>query len=245
MDSGAAVKTRAVFFDAGHTLVYAEPSIEQVYVEEAARGGAIVPLERFKALFKPLFNEFFRDYSARPENAQSSDLVDYRMWRTMTREMYKRIPEMAPVAFGPWFDALYDRFGRAASWRIYDDAEPAIRALRARGLRLGIISNWDTRLRSIVRDLGLEAKMDFVLISAEVGWRKPHRSIFEEALKRAGVTPGEALHVGDLYDEDIVGAHAAGLRAVYLDRRGTAAPSDGVPHARIESLNELVEFVER
>lgn len=235
--------TRAVFFDAGHTLVYAKPSIEEIYAEEAARCGAIVPVERFTALFKPLFNEFFRDYSARPENAQSSDLVDYRMWRTMTREMYRRIPELAPVEFGAWFDALYDRFGRAASWRIYDDAEPAIRELRARGLRLGIVSNWDTRLRKIVRELGLEAKMDFVVISAEVGWRKPHRSIFEEALSRAGVAAAEAMHVGDLYDEDIVGAHAVGIRAVYIDRRGAAAPPDGVPHERVASLSELAGLI--
>lgn len=234
-----------MFFDAGHTLVYSNPTIEEVYAEEAAKLGAAVAPERFREHFKPLFNEFFRDYSRKPENARSSDEIDHRMWRAMTGEMYRRIEELARTRFDDWFTALYDRFGRPETWKLYADAEPAIRELRARGLKLGVISNWDTRLRRIARELGLEASMDFVVISAEVGWRKPHGAIFEEALTRVGVAPGEALHVGDLYDEDIVGAHAAGLRAVYLDRRGTAPPADGVPHARIEGLNELVEFVGR
>src|SRR3989304_4634308 len=139
---------------------------------------------------------------------------------TVTREMHERLPELRAVEFDAWFDALPERFGRGEVWSMYEDAPPVLRELRARGLRLGIVSNWDTRLRRIVRETGLEALVDFVKISCEGGGRKPNRAIFEAALAAAGAAPHEAVHVGDLYPEDIVGAHEAGLRPVMVVRFG-------------------------
>jgi putative hydrolase of the HAD superfamily len=194
--------TRAVFFDAGHTLLFAHP--------EAAGEGT------------------------------SSDAQDYAMWREITRRIHARIPALAAVDFAPWFEALYVRFGDPEVWRFYDDVEPVLKELRGRGLRLGVVSNWDTRLKRIGSGLGLDRLVDFMVISAEVGVRKPDPRIFREALRRAGVRPEEALHVGDLPDEDVEGARRAGVRAVLIDRQKRITAREGVAGVPVvQSLSEL------
>jgi putative hydrolase of the HAD superfamily len=103
-------------------------------------------------------------------------------------------------------------------WNTADpDAEAALVLARAGGLAVGVISNSNGSVESILRSLGLRRHLDFVLDSFEVGVEKPDVRIFEIALDRAGVQAGEALYVGDLYSVDVVGARRAGLEAVLLD----------------------------
>ncbi len=214
-------RTRAVFLDAGHTLLYAHPDLGSVYAETTAKLGAQVAPERFAEAFVPVFRDFTKTYA---QEGAASDAQDYAMWREITRRIYDRIPELGEVAFDAWFEALYRRFGEAGAWRFYDDVEPALRKLRERGLRLGVVSNWDTRLRGICAGLGLDRLVDFIVISAEVGVRKPDPRIFHAALEQAGVAASEALHVGDLPEEDVAGARAAGIEAVLIDRPRRITP---------------------
>jgi putative hydrolase of the HAD superfamily len=206
-------RTRAVFFDAGHTLLYAHPDLGTVYAETTAALGVRLEPSAFVEAFQPAFRD------CAPPGAEASDEQDRAMWREITRRIYGRLPALAPIAFEAWFEALWRRFGEADAWRLYDDVESALGGLRARGLRLGVVSNWDTRLRGIAEGLGLARLVDFVVISAEAGVRKPDRRIFEAALARAGVAPEEALHVGDLPEEDAEGARRAGIRPVLIERR--------------------------
>jgi putative hydrolase of the HAD superfamily len=228
---------RAVFFDAGHTLLTAHPDLGTVYAEATARFGVRLPPSAFAEAFRPVFRAFVREYV---REGDAGDAQDYAMWREITRRIHARMDPLREVPFEPWFEALYRRFGEPEVWRLYDDAVPTLRELRGRGLRLGIVSNWDTRLRRIAEGHGLDRLVDFLVISAEAGARKPDPRIFRAALAQADVAPAEALHVGDLADEDVEGALAAGLRAVLLDREGTAA-ADGVP--TIRSLAELPRLV--
>jgi len=218
---------KAVFFDAGHTILYPDPPVGEIYAREAARLGARVPADRIA----PLFYEEFKAFMATYAQGAASDEQDRAMWRGITRRVYERVPEFAAFDFETWFARLYDAFGHAAVWRLYEDVEPALAMLRARGMRLGIISNWDKRLRTIVREMGLDAIFDRVTISSEEGVRKPNPVIFERALAGLGVRAEEALHVGDLVEDDIAGARAAGLRGVLVDRGRFAMP-EGVPVVR-------------
>ncbi len=223
---------RAVFFDAGHTLLTAHPDLGTVYAEVTARFGVRLGHAAFVEAFSPVFHAFVRE---RAREGDASDAQDRVLWRDITAAIRARLGPLRDVPFEPWFEALYRRFGEPEVWRLYEDAVPTLRELRGRGLRLGV-SNWDTRLRRIAEGHGLDRLVDFLVISAEAGARKPDPRIFRAALERAGVAPAEALHVGDLADEDVEGARAAGLRAVLLDREGAAA-ADGVPVIR--SLAEL------
>ena len=209
-------RIRAVFFDAGHTLLYAHPDLGTIYTETTARFGVRLPAERFIASFKPAFAEGVRLQAA---DGRASDEQDLRMWRGITAAIHRSIPELSPVGFDAWFDALWSRFGDSASWRLYDDVVESLRSLRARGLRLGVVSNWDTRLRGIAEGLGLCDLVDFLVISAEAGVRKPDPGIFRLALEKAGVAPDEAIHVGDLAEEDVeIDDHAPAMCHVSLFR---------------------------
>ncbi|MBI3946235.1 MAG: HAD-IA family hydrolase [Armatimonadetes bacterium] len=125
-------------------------------------------------------------------------------------------------------------------FRLYPDALPALDALRNAGLRPGVISNWDCTLPGILRRLGLEERLGVVAVSSLAGHAKPDPALFREALRRAGAPPEAALHVGDSYEHDVLGARAAGVQAALLDRSGGPAPAADL--TVISSLAELVRL---
>jgi putative hydrolase of the HAD superfamily len=111
----------------------------------------------------------------------------------------------------------------------YDDAAPALGVLKAAGLRLVVVSNWDVSLHEALAATGLESLVDGAISSAEARASKPDRAIFERALALAGDPPRDAVvHVGDSVEHDVAGALAAGLRPVLIAREGGEAPA-GVP----------------
>ncbi|OGO50744.1 MAG: hypothetical protein A2148_03355 [Chloroflexi bacterium RBG_16_68_14] len=122
---------------------------------------------------------------------------------------------------------------------LFDDTLPALAALRQRGYRLGVLSNFTWRLPEIVRELGLAPYVEHVVVSARAGYRKPHPEIFRRALEAFRVEPSEALVVGDSLLADVEGARRAGIAAVLLDRSGA---HDG-HKPRIRSLAELLDLV--
>jgi putative hydrolase of the HAD superfamily len=231
-------RTRAVFFDAGHTLLYAHPDLGTIYAETTASFGLRLPPAAFLEAFKPAFAEGVRLQAA---DGRASDAQDLRMWRGITAAIHRGVPELSAVPFDAWFEALWGRFGDPASWRLYDDVESSLRSFRERGLILGVVSNWDTRLRRIAEGLGLGDLVDFLVISAEAGVRKPDPGIFRLALEKAGVSPEEAIHVGDLAEEDVEGARRAGIRGVLIERtRRLVFPSGRAP--RVGSLAGLAGY---
>jgi len=119
---------------------------------------------------------------------------------------------------------------------------PALRALKSRGLHLTVVSNANGTLCACFDRLGLSSCVDCVLDSCDVGVEKPDPRFFALALERSGGTPATAIHVGDIYHIDVVGARAAGIRPVLLDETGLYADADCT---RIRALEELVELVDR
>lgn len=233
--------TKAVFFDAGHTLLYAHPDLGTVYAETTAALGLRLAPGRYVETFAPAFREASALLSA---SGETSDAHDYEMWKGITRRIYDRIEELRRVDFETWFQALYRRFGEAEVWRFYDDVESSLKEIRRRGIRIGVVSNWDSRLRTICDGLGLTRLVDFVVISAEVGVRKPDPRIFQVALEKAGVRPDEALHVGDLPEEDGEGARRAGVRPVLIERQKRLPGRELPSHMPvIRSLKDLLELL--
>ena len=107
---------------------------------------------------------------------------------------------------------LHERF------TLYEDALPALAALRQHGVKIGLISNGSRDLDEFVAHHGLDA--DCAIGSRAFGRTKPHRAIFEHALELLGVEAEEAAMVGDSYEDDIEGARALGMKALLLDRDG-------------------------
>jgi putative hydrolase of the HAD superfamily len=144
-----------------------------------------------------------------------------------------------------FFRRLSELFMLVSSWHVFPDVMPALEALRGRGLVIGAVSNWIWQLPELLHSLELVSHFDFVAASARVGYEKPHRGIFEHALREAGVSAEEAIHVGDHIDADVQGAMAIGIAPVLIDRRERFTEADlpaGVP--LIRSLAELVPLVD-
>jgi putative hydrolase of the HAD superfamily len=121
------------------------------------------------------------------------------------------------------FGALYSHFATAAPWRVFDDVAACLRELKRRGLKLGIISNWDDRLRPLLRELQLDNYFDSIVVSGPGGAQKPDPKIFQAAAAQLKTQPEAILHIGDSASEDVAGARAAGLRAHLLTRGQTPA----------------------
>ena len=134
-------------------------------------------------------------------------------------------------------DALTSVLLAAIRFEPFPDTVPALRDLRAAGLRLVAASNWDVSLHEQLERTGLRPLLDGAVSSAEAGAAKPDPAILLRALEIAGAEPGDAWHVGDDVEADIGAARAAGLRPVLIDRVGDAGAPDGV--LRIASLAEL------
>ena len=125
---------------------------------------------------------------------------------------------------------------------LYEDVLPTLNRLQQMNLKMGIISNWDTPLHAMVEELGLSPYFDVIVASHDqrVQSAKPDAAIFEYALNAVGVSAKEAIHVGDSFEADIIGADTAGIRAILLDRDGTQA---GRWEDTIQTLHTLPDLL--
>ncbi len=136
---------------------------------------------------------------------------------------------------------VLQRFWRLENWAVYPDVVDTIERLRARQVRIGVLSNATSALVGFLDEIGLLKYFDFTVVSAIVGTKKPDRRIFEVALDRAGVKAADAAHVGDMYLEDVLGARNVGVRPFLIDR-GRNSLFPGFPEAA-EHSPENVEIV--
>jgi len=139
-------------------------------------------------------------------------------------------------------EALDRHIQEASRGEIYPDVMPTLKDLRARGFALGVISNHNDALRDILAYHGLSEFFDTVTYSQEAGAEKPNRKVFDLALRRASCQPGEALHVGDSQSADYVGATAAGMHAIWLNRRRVPPPD---PCESVGDLRAIVSLLSK
>ena len=121
---------------------------------------------------------------------------------------------------------------------MYPETVQTLRSLSERGFRLGVISNFDSRLFGLLDGFGISCFFDPIVISTRAGVAKPAVKIFAHALATHNLRPEEALHVGDSLHADIAGAQAAGLSPVLVDRRDDAV--EPLFSLRVRNLAELL-----
>jgi putative hydrolase of the HAD superfamily len=222
---------RAVLLDSLGTLLELDDPVPRLRAELAARG-----FELEEEIVARAFGAEVAYYiEHHVEGRDQSTLAELRNRCASVLRDELAVPEL------PLPDAR-EALLSALAFRAYDDAAPALRKLRERGLRLVVVSNWDCSLREVLGSAGLIDLVDEAVPSAEAGAAKPDPRAFEAGLKAAGCAAEEAVHVGDSEDNDVAGARAAGIRAVLVrraDGSGTAAaaPAGDVP--AIASLAEL------
>jgi REG-2-like HAD superfamily hydrolase len=237
INGNGAAGVRAVFFDAGFTLIFPSRPIVDLYLETARAVSAGHSDEELRDAFARAWRAGTRSDAG---DHRSSDALERERWHQFTLGIAREIPELLPH-HPAWLDRLAGAFSGDKSWRLVPEAPPLLRALRARGMKLAIVSNWHGGLHRIVASVGLTELVDFVVVSADVGFRKPHPEIFQVALRQGGVPASSVVHVGDTWDEDVVGASAAGIIPIHL-ASGSEPPRTHDART-IRDLSELAALV--
>lgn len=226
---------RAVFFDAGETLLYPHPSFAELFAEVLRTQGHRVDPARVQELVSAT-SQRFTEVMHSPEA---------QLWSTSperSRSLWSRVYGLFLRDLGIAGDhhrlveALYTRFTDLASYRLHPDALPTLKRLRRTGLTLGLISNFEEWLEGLLETLEVHHYFDVSVISGIEGVEKPDPAIFRLALDRAGVAPEEAVYVGDSPTFDVEPARNLGMTAVLIDRRGRHQDSDAI---RVTSLEDL------
>ncbi len=208
---------KAVLFDAVGTLFRLRVPVGAVYLQHARRFGFDSPL----ASEEGLVNGFARSFRARPplafgrESAERVPALEFEWWRELVREVFE--PYGAFPRFDEFFQSLFEAFAGSRHWILEPGCVDVLGRLRERGARTAVVSNFDSRLLSVLEGLGIVRFFDVIVVSSHCPTAKPDPGIFLTACTRLGVPPAESLHIGDSPVEDFQGAQSAGLRAVLYD----------------------------
>ncbi len=233
---------RVVFFDAADTLFHVYGSVAEMYLHHAVQFGFRQKPDSVTAIaqaFCRAFQEAPSPVFAVTEPAQIKQ-SERLWWFDIVHHVFYRVGMFE--RFDEFFDQVFHAFEDHRSWRLFPETSAILAQLKARDLELGIISNFDSRLFTVIRGLGIADSFDTVTISSLAQAAKPSPKIFRIALEKHAIDPEEALHVGDSLREDVEGATKAGLQAVLLDRKGPKREEE-VPV--ISSLEELFPLLAR
>jgi putative hydrolase of the HAD superfamily len=236
-----------IFFDAGNTLLKVQPAVGEIYAEVSERLGCSVPATDFESQLAAVWKEHQRRQKDIPDALITSESKEYEAWRRLAHALHRRIDALT-CDRDQWFEEVHREFGRPERFQMFPEVPTTLKTLKEKGIRIGLISNWDSRLEGILDGTGLSELLDLVLISSLVGFSKPHKRIFEIALEKEGLTPDQTVHVGDTYRDDIEGAKGAGIRPILIHRKdGMAILTGSIPPNLdcevVESLSELSDLL--
>jgi putative hydrolase of the HAD superfamily len=227
-----------VFFDAAGTLMRPVRPVGESYALVAANYGMKVPGQEVSARFRACFG------SAPPlafPGALGNGIKELERdwWKTLVRKVFEPFGNFP--RFDDYFTDLFAYFARADSWRLFPETRDTLAALKDRGVKLAVISNFDSRLLAILDGLGVATDFESIVISSAVGYAKPAPEIFRHALERHRTQAQQALHVGDSVEKDAEGARDAGIQGILLDRNAKLKAA-GFP--KIKNLSELLPLVD-
>jgi putative hydrolase of the HAD superfamily len=226
---------RAVFFDAGETLVYPHPSFAELFTEVLRAEDVVVD----PAMVQQVVSAYSQKFT---ETVQSGEA---HLWSTSPQRsrafwdgVYRGFLHEVGVIddHDRLVDRLYTTFSDLASYRLHPDVVPTLDRLRDAGVSLGVISNFEEWLERLLETLGVAGYFPVRVISGIEGVEKPDPEIFRIALERGGVAAEESAYVGDHPFFDIEAAEEVGMVAVLIDRRGRYPEAGGI---RITSLEDL------
>jgi putative hydrolase of the HAD superfamily len=227
-----------VLFDVGETLLQV-PEPAPIYHQLLARCGRSLPIEAVEAMLR----EVRREVDARIPRWVGEDFT--LDCDASTRRRALHVDTLLSLAGVKNSDAaraaFFDLYVGTEFFTLYPDVPEALEQLRSAGYKLGIVSNWESRLPDLCTAHGIAAYFDFVVVSEREGFVKPHPHMYRRALELAGVSPEQVVHVGDSLTDDIEGAAAVGIRGILVDRAGSC----GVGYEpRISSLAELEQVLD-
>jgi putative hydrolase of the HAD superfamily len=230
---------RAVLFDAGETLLAPHPSFGEIFAAVLRECGHAVDLDEVEEA-RHLIGANLDDLVAGAGLTTWSTSREYsrRFWRSIYAVIFDRLG--IDDHDGRIFEALYHRFTRFESYRLFPDVLPTIRAIRGAGVMVGLISNFEEWLEEMLTAWEVMSLFAPVVISGREGVEKPDPAIFRLAVERAGVAAEECVYVGDHPRIDAEAAEAVGMGSILIDRRGHHPDHSG---PRVASLSEILPLI--
>ncbi len=225
---------RLVFFDVGDTLIRPDPSWVDVYLAACRDHGLELSRETLADGFRAALASGALDETGPFEATREASFARIRRFdeAVMAATGHAGLPEA-------FFREVGARFQERESWHVFPEVPRALERLARAGIRRAVISNWIWEAPELLHELDLAPWFETLVISDQVGYNKPHPGIFREALARTGVAPEHAVHVGDSFEKDVLGARAVGISAVLLarglsdgQRPADVPPDDPVPVVR-------------
>lgn len=205
---------RAVLFDAAGTLIRVRGSVGEAYAAVAAAHGVSVADDEIEQRFGTAFRHM-PPLCFPGRSLAEIPALERNWWKELVRRVFAGV---AFPDFDAYFEELFEHFADPLSWELFPDVRPALDALADRAVRMAVVSNFDGRLTRICEGLGIEPFFETIVMSGRAGAAKPDAEIFRVALQAVGADAGEALHVGDSFEDDVRGAQSAGLRALRIAR---------------------------
>ena len=232
-------RTRAIFFDAGNTLIY--PRFDQL-AEELTREGCAATPEDFRAAERAAKQALDAWLWPQIRRGEVPRTIDMRYWQEFLTALMARL-EVSEADRTAVIERVAGAYRQITFWSYVHPETPAfLESLRTRGYCLGVISNSNGTIEQQLERLGLSRFFSVIIDSHHVGVEKPHPEIFHIALERTPerFEPSQAVFVGDTNATDVGGAQLAGLRGILIDRVGAYPQAEA---ARITSLPELEKLL--
>ena len=231
---------KAVFFDWFNTLAHYDPPREELESQALQEFGITIPPEQLRHGILIADKEYFEENLVSPIRERSPEeqaRVNIRYQKTVLTEAGISASE---ELLSKIMKRLRESYAKM-TFVLFDDVLPILKTLKEQKFILGLLTNIHRGIEPVCQKLGVAPYLDFTVTSGEAGADKPQPPIFMLALERAGVTPSEAVHVGDQYKLDIVGARGMGIAPILIDRSDSYPEVDDCP--RIQSLTELAGHI--
>lgn len=224
------MKIRAVFFDAGETLIYRNPSLVTLAHRQFASAGIKIKKEKLAKVINEAALEM------RPI-VERGKMRDSQKWAVYIRNVFNKVRVKNPGLEA----SLRNRLKSGTSFKAFKGAAETADYLNRLGIKTGIISNAPAELENILKRVKLHSRFKYIIISENAGVEKPHKKIFTKALAAAGVKAGETVYIGDNYIADIIGAQNAGLNPVWIKRKSKNAEFS-FPAEKKDSVKKVSSF---
>lgn len=224
---------QALLLDAGGTLLAENPSRETLYAQAAARHGIALEPAGMRLCMQ-------RAHGSLPLVLEGNYRYSMPWFEAFIADIFERQLGLERARLPRVCEELFATFADARSFRLLPGAAVLLEAAAARGLKLGLISNWSPALSTVLDGLGVLGRFDTVLISSVERLEKPDRLIFERALQRLNVRAEQTLHVGNEPVQDVQGANDCGIRALLYDPEIRHAALDC---QSIRRLDEIIPWI--
>lgn len=216
---------RGIVFDAVGTILRPAPPFPVIYQQAARRLGIELEQSAILAKFVTSFGAS-DDYDRDVLHYADSEERERDRWHAIVASVFAEY--LSGSALEELFEELFSHYGRPASWQLFDDVAACWNDLRQRGFRVGIGSNYDSRLQSVVAGRPPLNDNDGLFISSLVGYRKPAREFYDAIAADWKLRPDELLMIGDDLVNDYHGALDAGWHPIFLDRDNKLPEQQGL-----------------